>query len=157
VPGSFPPVVFVHFDPAQTSAEAIVLAAKAGLESDPFNTRSVAVTLEPADLVAPAALAPIVRFQATELWVRPLASDALRLNSELFSCGTCLSLVTQALSQEPGVLEARPERSAGATIVVVTYDPSVIGPEQIAQIAKQAIEADPLVGSTVTVHFLTPN
>jgi len=156
VPDSAPPIVIVRFDPAQTSAEAIVQAAKAGLESDPFNPQPVAVTLVPAAVQAPAALAPIVRFAATDLWVRLLDSRSLRLSTELFDCGTCVNQVTHALQQTPGVIEVQPERSPGGTVVMVTYDPSVTSPEQLAAVARQQLEADPLLPTTVAVHFFTP-
>ena len=89
IPESFPPVVFVRFDRQQTSAEATVQAAKAGLEANPFNANPIGVTLAAAPEQAPPALEPIVRFLATDLWVRPLDGASLRLNTELFDCGTC--------------------------------------------------------------------
>lgn len=156
VPGSMPPIVIVRFEPSQTSAEAVVQAAKEGLESDPFNPTSVAVTLVHAPVQAPAALAPIVRFTATDLWVRLLGENALRLNTELFDCGTCINQVVQALQRTPGVLEARPDRSPGGPAVLVTFDPSVISREALAAVAKEALEADPLLPVTVAVHFFSP-
>jgi hypothetical protein len=149
--------VFVRFDQQQTSAEAIVGAAKAGLESDPFNANPIGVTLTAAPVQAPAALEPIVRFLATDLWVRPLDAASLRLNTELFDCGTCGSQVSNTLQQTPGVLQARLEQSPGGTVVAVAYDPSAITAEQVADIAKQALEADPFLQTTVAVHFFTPD
>lgn len=148
-------MVIVRFDPAQTSAEAIVQAAKAALETDPFNPRPVAVTLEYRPVEAPPALAPIVRFTATDLWVRALATDTLRLNTELFGCGTCSHQVIEALQRTPGVMEARSERSAGGPAVLVTYDPAATTPEQLGEIARQALEGDPFLPGSVAVHFVT--
>jgi copper chaperone CopZ len=155
LPNSQPPVVIVRFDPAQTSAEAIVQAAKAALETDPFNPRPVAVTLEYGPVEAPPALVPIVRFTATDLWVRALATDTLRLNTELFGCGTCSHQVIEALQRTPGVIEARSERSAGGPAVLVTYDPAATTPEQLGEIARQALEGDPFLPVSVAVHFVT--
>lgn len=149
-------MVFVRFDPSQTSAEAIVGAAKAGLESDPFNTNPIGVALTAAPVQAPGTLEPIVRFLATDLWVRPLDAASLRLNTELFDCGTCGSQVSNTLQQTPGVLQARIEQSPGGTAVMVSFDPSAITPEQVADVAKHALEADPFLQTTVAVHFFTP-
>ncbi len=157
VPGSMPPIVIVRFEPSQTAAEAVVQAAKEGLESDPFNTTPVAVTLTHTPVQAPAALAPIVRFTATDLWVRLLGENALRLNTELFDCGTCINQVVQVLQRTPGVLEARPDRSPGGTVVLVTFDPSVISREALAAVANEALEADPLLPVTVAIHFFSPD
>jgi copper chaperone CopZ len=147
-------VVIVRFDPAQTSAEAIVQAAKAALETDPFNPRPVAVTVASGPVEAPAVLAPIVRFTATDLWIRPLAADTLRLNTELFGCGTCSHQVIQALQQVPGVIAARTEPSAGGPAVLVTYDPAATTPEQLGAIARQALEGDPFLPISVAVHVI---
>jgi hypothetical protein len=157
VPNSAPPVVIVRFDPAQTSAETIVQAAKAGLESDPFNTSQVAVTLEPAAVQAPATLESLVRFSAMDLWVRPLEGNVLRLNTELFDCGTCSSQAVRALQQTPGVLETHPDASPAGTALLVTYDPGAISAEQVADVARQTLEADPLLPTTVAVHFYSPD
>lgn len=156
VPGSMPPIVIVRFEPSQTSAEAVVQAAKEGLESDPFNPTPVAVTLVQGPVQAPAALAPIVRFTATDLWIRLLGENALRLNTELFDCGTCINQVVQALQRTPGVLEARPERSPGGTVVLVIFDPSAVSRDALAVVAKEALESDPLLAVTVAIHFFSP-
>ncbi len=149
-------MVFVRFDPSVTSAEAVVAAAKAGLESDPFNSNPIGVTLAAAPVQAPGALEPIVRFLATDLWVRPLDAASLRLSTELFDCGTCGSQVSNTLQQTPGVLQARIEQSPGGTVVLVAYDPSVLTAQQVADVAKQALEADPFLQTTVAVHFFAP-
>lgn len=156
VPGSMPPIVIVRFDSSQTAAEAVVQAAKEGLESDPFNSTPVAVTLVHTSVQAPATLAPIVRFTATDLWVRLLGDNALRLNTELFDCGTCINQVVQALQRTPGVLEARPERSPGGTVVLVIFDPGAVSRDALAVVAKEALESDPLLPVVVAVHFFTP-
>jgi hypothetical protein len=41
-------------------------------------------------------------------------------------------------------------------VVVVAYDPSVLTPKQVADVAKQALEADQFLQTTVAVHFFTP-
>lgn len=148
------PVVVVYFDPEIASAEAIVQAAKVGLETDPFNPDPVAVTLELAAVQRPARLAAIERFGATELWVRSVGGSRLRLDSELFGCGTCLSLVTLGLRETAGVVEARPDFSGEETFLLVAYDPLVINSDGVASAAKRSLEADPLLEPRVRVHVV---
>lgn len=154
IPESFPPVVMVFFDPELASAEAIVQAAKVGLETDPANPAPVAVTLELAAVQRPVRLEAIQRFGATGLWVRPVGANTLRLDTELFVCGTCLNEVRLALGEMPGIVEARPDGSGHGRFLLVTYDPVVIDPDGVVNAAKRSLEADQLLQTSVTVHVL---
>lgn len=155
VPASFAPLVIVRFDPHQASAEVIVQAAKAGLETDPFNPSPVAVTLAFAAVHPPAVLEPIERFASTALWVRLVGGNTLRLDTELFDCGACLGQVTLALRETPGIVEARPDSSSGGTSVVVVHDPLAISYDGVVNLVRRHLETgDPTLPTSVTVHVL---
>lgn len=150
IPESFPPVVLVYFDPELTSAEAIVQAAKVGLETDPVNPAPVATTLELATVHRAARLEAIQRFGAAGLWVRPVGASTLRLDTELFECGTCLNQVRLALQEMPGIVEVSREGRS----LLVAYDRLVVDPDGVVDAAKSRLEADQLLQTSVTVHVL---
>ena len=154
IPESFPTVLVVYFDPELASAEAIVQAAKVGLETDPFNPDPVAVTLELAAVQRPARLEAIQRFGATDLWTRSAGGNRLRLDTELFGCGTCLSQVTMALRETPGIVDAGPDFSREGTFLLVAYDPMVINADGVVHVAKRSLEADQLLQTSVAVHVV---
>jgi hypothetical protein len=122
--------MIVQFDPGQTSAQDIAQQAKIGLESDSFVPATFAVNFVPAqpELLNVAVLNPLRFFAETDLFVHAVQPGQLTLDNYLFGCGTCM------------------ER-------VVGFDPAVVSEQDIAQAAKGILEADVLLGSTVTVHF----
>ena len=156
VPDTFPPVMIVQFDPAQTSAQDIAQQAKMGLESDSFVPTTFAVnfvTAEP-DLLNVSALNPVRFFAETDLFVQDVQPSQLTLDNYLFGCGTCMDALLNQLPNLNGV--AKVERQAvqgGSPLVVVAFDPGVVSTQDIAQSAKGILEADVLLGSTVTVHI----
>lgn len=156
VPGSRPPAMLVRFDPRQTSAEAIAQRAKEGLESDAIVPTTYAVSFAPTDplLLAVERLDLIRYFHQMELLVRVEAPGMLKLNTELFGCGTCTNLVLDALGKLGGVLEARRQSSPAGPEVVVAFDPAVVDAEAIAVASKDALESDELLETSVAIRLL---
>ena len=156
VPDTAPPVMIVQFDPAKTSAQDIAQQAKLGLESDSFVPTTFAVNFvgAQADLLNVSALKPVRFFAETDLFVQDVQPGQLTLDNYLFSCGTCMDALLHQLPNLNGV--ATVERQAvqgGSPVVVVAFDPEVVSTQDIAQSAKGILEADVLLGSTVTVHI----
>jgi len=156
VPDTTPPVMIVQFDPAQTSAQDIARQAKVGLESDSFVPTTFAVnfvTAQP-ELLNVAALNPVRFFAETDLFVQDVQAGQLTLDNYLFGCGTCMDALLNQLPNLNGV--AKVERQAvpgGSPLVAVAFDSAVVSTQDIAQAAKGILEADVLLGSTVTVHI----
>lgn len=155
VPAVFPPVVMVSFDAQRASAESIMAAAKFALETDPLDDLPVTATLESGPVSVAAALDPIQRFAAADLWAHNNADGTVRLGSELLSCGTCANQVVVALQGTPGVLEASSEGDFRTGVFInVRYDPAATDSEAIAGVVKGALESDNFLPTSVAVHFL---
>lgn len=156
VPDARPPAILVRFDPEQTSVQDIAQQARIGLESDTFVPTAFAVSLVPAEpaLLAVSLLNPIRYFDETDLLVRILEPGMLRLSNEIFGCGTCINSMLFGLPKLDGVQNVSREPGPSWPEAVVVFDPSVISAEQIAWAAKEILETDELLGSTITIHFL---